>query len=248
MQFLMLALLGALVGQGMRRIRMLRHVGQMRAARSLYGRYALLLGGAALCAMGGQLALLGVNGMLHLGTALPLHLCSLMGVLLYPALRCGSRRLWEISLYLGVPGGMGALLFPAILSCDQPMLMAFCFHLLHCTVVIGPWLPLSLGWRPRPSGAAVAFGFLFLHACVALSLNHLAGTNYLFLNLPVAGTPLAALGRGSHGAYVASLGAMAAALLSLEGLLAARALRRWPESFPLPLNWREELDRGRHMG
>ena len=91
------------------------------------------------------------------------------------------------------------------------MLMAFCFHLLHCTVVIGPWLPLSLGWRPRPSGAAVAFGFLFLHACVALSLNHLAGTNYLFLNLPVAGTPLAALGGGSHGAYVASLGAMAAA-------------------------------------
>ena len=235
MQFLMLALLGALVGQGMLRIRMLRHVGQIRAARSLYGRYALLLGGAALCAMGGQLALLGVNGMLHLGTALPLHLCSLMGVLLYPALRCGSRRLWEISLYLGVPGGMGALLFPAILSCDQPMLMAFCFHLLHCTVVIGPWLPLSLGWRPRPSGAAVAFGFLFLHACVALSLNHLAGT-------------LAALGGGSHGAYVASLGAMAAALLSLEGLLAARALRRWPESFPLPLNWREELDRGRHMG
>ena len=248
MQFLMLALLGALVGQGMRRIRMLRHVGQIRAARRLYGRYALLLGGAALCAMGGQLALLGVNGMLHLGTALPLHLCSLMGVLLYPALRCGSRRLWEISLYLGVPGGMGALMFPAILSCDQPMLMAFCFHLLHCTVVIGPWLPLSLGWRPRPSGAAVAFGFLFLHACVALSLNHLAGTNYLFLNLPVAGTPLAALGGGSHGAYVASLGAMAAALLSLEGLLAARALRRWPESFPLPLNWREELDRGRHMG
>lgn len=248
MQFLMLALLGALVGQGMRRIRMLRHVGQIRAARSLYGRYALLLGGAALCAMGGQLALLGVNGMLHLGTALPLHLCSLMGVLLYPALRCGSRRLWEISLYLGVPGGMGALLFPAILSCDQPMLMAFCFHLLHCTVVIGPWLPLSLGWRPRPSGAAVAFGFLFLHACVALSLNHLAGTNYLFLNLPVAGTPLAALGGGSHGAYVASLGAMAAALLCLEGLLAARALRRWPESFPLPLNWREALDRGRHMG
>ena len=131
MQFLMLALLGALVGQGMRRIRMLRHVGQIRAARSLYGRYALLLGGAALCAMGGQLALLGVNGMLHLGTALPLHLCSLMGVLLYPALRCGSRRLWEISLYLGVPGGMGALLFPVILSCDQPMLMAFCFHLLQ---------------------------------------------------------------------------------------------------------------------
>lgn len=40
---------------------------------------------------------------------------------------------------------------------------------------------------------------------------------------------------------------MAAALLSLEGLLAARALRRWPESFPLPLNWREALDRGRHM-
>ena len=38
MQFLMLALLGALVGQGMRRIRMLRHVGQIRAARSLYGR------------------------------------------------------------------------------------------------------------------------------------------------------------------------------------------------------------------
>ena len=42
--------------------------------------------------------------------------------------------------------------------------------------------------------------------------------------------------------------AMAAALLCLEGLLAARALRRWPESFPLPLNWREELDHGRHMG
>lgn len=142
---------------------------------------------------------------------------------------------------------MGALLFPAILSCDQPMLMAFCFHLLHCTVVIGPWLPLSLGWRPRPSGAAVAFGFLFLHACVALSLNHLAGTNYLFLNLPVAARLWRPWAAEAMGHMWLPWAPWAAALLSLEGLLAARALRRWPESFPLPLNWREALDRGRHM-
>ena len=53
MQFLMLALLGTLVGQGMRRVRMLRHVGQAHAARNLYNRYALLLGVTVLCAMGG---------------------------------------------------------------------------------------------------------------------------------------------------------------------------------------------------
>lgn len=235
MQWLMLALLGTLLGQRMRRIRMLRRVGQARAARRLYRRTALLMGAAALFAMAGQLTLLWLNGMLRLGTALPLHLCSLMGVLLYPALRGGSRRLWEITLYLGVPGGLGALLFPSILSCDQPALMAFFFHLLHCSVVAGPWLPLALGWRPRPAGAAAAYGFLFLHACVALSLNRLAGTNYLFLNLPVAGTPLAALGGGSHGAYVAALGGLAAALLCLEGLLAAWGRRRWPETFSLPL-------------
>ena len=247
MQFLMLALLGTLVGQGMRRVRMLRHVGQAHAARNLYNRYALLLGVTVLCAMGGQLLLLAGNGMFHLGTALPLHLCSLMGVLLYPALRSGSRRLWEICLYLGVPGGMGALLFPAIVASDQPMLMAFCFHLLHCAVVAGPWLPLALGWRPRPESAAAAFGFLALHACVALSLNHLAGTNYLFLNLPVAGTPLAVLGEGSHGGYVASLAALAAALLGLEGLLAVWVRRRWPETFSLPLHGREGQRRSQRL-
>lgn len=128
------------------------------------------------------------------------------------------------------------------------MLMAFCFHLLHCTVVIGPWLPLSLGWRPRPSGAAVAFGFLFLHACVALSLNHLAGTNYLFLNLPVASTPLAALAAEAMGHMWLPWAPWRRRCSPWRACWPPGPCAAGPESFPLPLHWREALDRGRHMG
>lgn len=248
MQYLMLILLGVLLGQGMRRISMLRHLGQVRAARALYGRCCLWVAGMALCAMAGQLMLLAQAGMFHVGTALPLHLCSLMGVLLYPALRSGFRRLWQISLFLGVPGGLAALVFPAIVSSQTPALMAFCFFLLHCCLTLGPWLPLALGWRPGPGGAVCAFGFLLLHGSVAMTVNHLAGTNYLFLAGAPRGTPLAALAAGGQGAYVAALAGLAAVWIAAEGTVAWLCRRRWPERFPLSLDWREDLGRSRHMG
>ena len=247
MQILMLIVLTLWWGMDMRRIALLRHAGQARGARRLYGRCVLTLSTLAWGSMAGQLTLLACNGLLSWRTALPLHLCSLMGVLLYPALRCGSRRLWQAVTYLAPLSGMGALLFPSVIDCAQPRLMRVCFFLLHCVLVIAPWTPLALGWRPTPQGAGYAAALLVTLALVDVPINRFTGGNYLFLNQPVTGTPLAWLGGGSIGRYWALLALMAGVVLGLEAVLAAWALKRFPPPWQITLD-RFEIDWFRHLG
>lgn len=214
MQFALLTVSGAAIGLGMRRIVLWRRCGILPAARRLYTFMTCLLGGGALAAMLTQEAVLLFSGQLSWRNALPLHLCSVMGLIALPMLLTHNRLLWHISFYLGLPGALLALIFPAIQTTPWPTLTELAFHAMHCCIFLAPILPLSLGRRPSPSGAAWSFIFLLLLALTALGVNALTGGNYLFLQA----SPLPWL-QQSPAAWRLTLTLLATATLSAEALL-----------------------------
>ena len=215
MQYALLTVLGALVGIGMRRIVLWRRCGVVKAARRAYLLGAWLLGGGALLAMAVQEGVLLCSGQLHWRNALPLHLCSAMGLLALPMLLTRSPRLWSLSLYLGMPGAALALLFPAVLQTPWPRLTELAFHALHCCVLLSPLLPLSLGLRPSPRGVWWALGFLALLALTALGANVLTGGNYLFLEQ----SPIPWMNQWGASVWRGMLAALALLVLATEGVL-----------------------------
>lgn len=220
-QFLLLAMMGALLGAWMRRIRLLRGCGCQAAALRLYRRAAWTLGLTVYGAMAVQEGVLLLAGMLSWQNGLPLHLCSMMGLLTLPMLLSRRRFLWHLSLYLGLPGAALALLFPAVLETPWPMITALSFNVMHAGLALAPLLPLSLGSRPSPRGAAEAGAFLLAAGLVVMAINERLGSNYLFVNGAIAGTPLMAMARWGRPVYRLLLGGLCALALLLEGVMAA---------------------------
>lgn len=215
MQYALLVMLGTVLGLGMRRILLWRRCGYARAARRLYLACAWLLGGGAYAAMGVQETVLALSGQLSWRNALPLHLCSAMGLLALPMLLSRRRLLWHVSLYLGMPGALMALLFPAVQPTPWPRLTELAFHMMHCCVFLSPLLPLSLGLRPEPRGTAWALLILLLLSCLALAANALTGGNYFFLH----GAPIPWLARLSLPAWRAMLSCAALIILAGEAFI-----------------------------
>lgn len=216
MQWMVLAVMGVLVGAAMRRVRFKRMRGDaMRAAR-LYRRITWALGLTVYAAMAVQEGVLLASGMLTWRTGLPLHLCSMMGVLSLPMLLTGRRLLWHLSLYLGLPGAALALIFPAVLATPWPMVTELSFFVLHAGIVLAPILPLCLGERPSPRGAVAAGAFLLAAGIVVMAVNDRLGSNYLFVSWAIPGTPLVWLARWGMAGYRAALAALCALLLAAE--------------------------------
>lgn len=196
---------------------LLQAVRRTRSQR-LYLTGSVLLGGCVWISMAAQELLLARAGQLTWATGLPLHLCSLMGLLALPALLTRQDALLHTLLYAGAPGALLALLFPAVAETPWPGWTAFFFHTMHAGLVCAPLLPMMLGWRPRPEGALQAWLFLLLAGGVAMAANALTGGNYLFLAGPVTGTPLMLLSGWGSSVYRLLLALLAAVLLGMEGL------------------------------
>ena len=228
MQLALLCVVGAALFAVMRRIIFLRGCGCPAPARRLYMRAAWSLGLAAYAAMAAQELILLLDGRLRWSNVLPLHLCSLMGLLTLPMLLTRRRMLWHWSLFLGMPGAALALLFPSILATSQPEVTALAFHLLHCVVLLAPLLPFSLGIRPRPSGAVCSMLFLLVLGFIDLGVNALTGGNYLFLEAPASGTPLAWMARRGVSAYRLMLAGATLLVLGAEALAVWLAGRKHP--------------------
>lgn len=228
MQLALLCVVGAALFAVMRRIIFLRGCGCPAPARRLYMRAAWSLGLAAYAAMAAQELILLLDGRLRWSNVLPLHLCSLMGLLTLPMLLTRRRMLWHWSLFLGMPGAALALLFPSILATSQPEVTALAFHLLHCVVLLAPLLPFSLGIRPRPSGAVCSMLFLLVLGFIDLGVNALTGGNYLFLEAPASGTPLAWMARRGVSAYRLMLAGATLLVLGAEALAVWLAERKHP--------------------
>lgn len=192
-----------------------RACGCIRREPRLYQRFAWALGGLILLAMGIQEGMLLLSGMLTWRTGLPLHLCSLLGLLTLPMLLTRRRTLCSAALFIGLPGAALALIFPAVLATPWPTLTAAAFHALHAGLVCAPWLPVAGGWRPVPRDALRAGIVLLAAAALAMLVNPLTGGNYLFLAWPIPGTPLAGLGQWGLWAYRGLLAALAGVTLAM---------------------------------
>lgn len=226
MQWILLMLLLLMTLAFCTRIRRWRSRGFPDRAQRLYRRAAWTLGLLILAAMGVQETILLLSGLLSWQTGLPLHLCSLMGLLTLPMLLTRRPLLMNAALFAGLPGAALALLFPAVLATPWPAATALAFHTLHAGLVCAPLLPMALGWRPRPQGAAGAWLLLLLAAGTAMLANAATGGNYLFLAGPVAGTPLMWLARWGIGGYRLLLMALATLLLATEAAVLAAFQRR----------------------
>ena len=223
MQWAVLAAMGVPVVVLMRRVRRLNRAGETEQALRLYRRGAWMLGLAVYGAMAVQEGVLLASGMLNWQTGLPLHLCSMMGVLSLPMLVSGRRFLWHLSVYLGLPGAAMAMLFPAVLPTPWPRITELSFFALHAGLILTPLLPLCLGRRPSPVGAATSGGFLLAVGLAVIVLNDRLGSNYLFVSRAIPGTPLDLLARWGLTGYRLALAGLVALILTAEGMAACLA-------------------------
>lgn len=163
------------------------------------------MGAAVWLTMATQLVLLHADGLLSVQTALPLHLCSLMGLLLPLLLWRAPPVLYEAAFFLGAPAALITLFFPAVIDSSHPVLMRLAFYTLHVLIAVAP-LYLHQTKRPLPTDPrrtlVVGSGYM---AAVGVA-NRLLGTNYLFLRAAPAHTPLALLMQRGTAFYVCALG------------------------------------------
>ena len=174
--------------------------------------------------MGGQLFLLGQMGLLSPATALPLHLCSFCGAIALPVLVNRHQSGWEFLLLLGLPGALGALLFPSILQCPWQRWMDFFFMGLHTLLVIAALLPLLAGMRPRPQPWGVLLWGNGL-VLMALAANDLFRANFLFLQSAPWETPLVFFHQWGPWGYLLWLEALAVLIVLLAGLMIKSGLK-----------------------
>ena len=219
-QAAILIVAGAAVGMLLKRMVFLRRCGCLIPAKRLYRRGAYIMGGLIWAAMLTQEIILLGAGLLNWRTGLPLHLCSLTGLIILPTLTSENRMLWQMTVYLGMPGALMALLFPSVVETPWPQLTALAFHTMHALVFLAPLLPLGLGWRPDAGGALCSWLAVMVLGLAVLAVNALLGSNYLFLGWPVEGTPLTALAAHGLTGYRLALAGICTGVIALEGLAA----------------------------
>ncbi len=225
MQFGLLAVLSTAAVLVVRRMTFFRRCGWPGAAHRLYRRASWLTGGGIWCAMLLQEWVLWRSGQLTWQTGLPLHLCSMMGVLALPMLLTENRLLWHFALYAGMPGALLALIFPAVLDTPWPELTQLGFHSLHALLFLSPLLPLGLGKQPEGAGVLHAWIILLGAGCAVMVVNGLLGSNYLFLAGPAPVAPMLFLAQKGIWLYRLALVLLSALVIGAQGIVMYRLSR-----------------------
>ncbi|MGN0982949.1 MAG: TIGR02206 family membrane protein [Candidatus Limivicinus sp.] len=154
-------------------------------------RLRLLTAGLALALELGRAGLLMSRGQYDLGR-LPLHLCSLSIYLCFLHALTGWPGLAQFLYAFTLPGAACALLFPD--WAGQPLcgFITVSSFLLHFLLVLYPLMQVAAGdLRPELRRLPGCVGWMLLLALPVYFLNKCWNTNYMFLNLPPAGSPLA---------------------------------------------------------
>ena len=154
-------------------------------------RLRLLTASAALALELWRAGLLLSRSLYDLGR-LPLHLCSMSIYLCFLHALTGRQGLGQFLYALTLPGAALALLFPD--WAGQPLFgfITVSSFLLHFLLVLYPLMQVAAGEiRPQLRRLPGCIGRMLLLALPVYFLNKLWNTNYMFLNLPPAGSPLA---------------------------------------------------------
>lgn len=150
---------------------------------------AVLLGGGDLSV----LIWITLSGHFSLAELLPLHLCSTMVWLETAAVFARkSQILREFAYCCGMPGALAALLTPTWLIYPffnyQYIESVWTHTILILLPAIWIW---GDGFRPSLRRLPACFGLLAGLAAISAVVNHLIGSNFMFLSYPPAGSILA---------------------------------------------------------
>lgn len=151
--------------------------------------------------------------------ALPLHLCSLSALCALALPADGGQGRLDFLFYLGMPGALLALLFPAPALSRWQMLLDASYYTTHALILVMPLACLAAGRRIRRGRALRLFCAMQGAALCAFAVNLRLGTDYLFLMAPPAGTPLEAVYACGRIPYLLTLEALLGALLLVTGRL-----------------------------
>lgn len=151
--------------------------------------------------------------------AIPLHLCSISAIAAL-ALAWGAGK-WTLNFlwYLGMPGALLALLFPAPAVSRYQLLLNITYTVTHALILLIPACALASGMRVRRGQNMIMLLAIHLLAAAAYAANLYFGTDFMFLMAPPLGTPLCVPYRLGYGWYLLSLEVLVLALLWITGRL-----------------------------
>ncbi|QTH44640.1 TIGR02206 family membrane protein [Cohnella sp. LGH] len=113
--------------------------------------------------------------------SLPLQLCSVMMWLSAIVLLTRSRKLYEVTFFIGILGALQALLTPN-LDAGYPEFRFFHFFIAHGAIIgASVFLTAIEGYRPTIASVFRALGWLHVIAIPAAIANALTGENFMFL-------------------------------------------------------------------
>jgi hypothetical integral membrane protein (TIGR02206 family) len=148
-------------------------------------------------------------------TMLPLHLCSVLVYLSAFMLLTGNYTAYEFCYFLGVAGGLQALLTPDAGRYGFPHLRFFTTMISHSLLFSAPlYLTLVEGYRPTWNSVLVVMAGTALYALVVGLANRALGSNYMYLARP-PDTPSLIDRLGPWPWYIGWLAAIAAANILL---------------------------------
>lgn len=146
----------------------------------------------------------------------PMHLCDIASVTAFFALVFRTPLMAELTYFWGIAGTAQALITPTTCS-DFPNPVFFSFFQLHSGVVIvAAYLPLGLGWRPRPWAVLRVWLWGVAYIGLAAVVNIAFGANYAFLREKAEGSLMDALGPWPW--YALAMVLVALPLFTLLGL------------------------------
>jgi len=116
---------------------------------------------------------------LHL--SLPLHLCDVSILIAPVVLLTANRYAFELLYFWGIGGAMQALLTPALLS-GFPAPICIVFFLGHGLIIAGALhAAVVMRLRPTPWSIPRVWLITIAYGLLILPLNHLLGSNYLYI-------------------------------------------------------------------
>jgi len=130
-------------------------------------------------------------GQFSFGYTLPLHLCSLMCVILPTMVFTKSELLMEYSYAIGLSSALMAIITPDIYSYPSFSFIYLQSMLVHGIICFIPiFLIFAMGFRPKIRNLPKVIGMLIGLSILITPVNYFTNGNYFFLRFPALGSPM----------------------------------------------------------